>query len=140
MTEDRQDFSPDEAAAIWDRIAQGISTDAGDATDANNLMLQWREPAWREAGPGLTYKFLAADEERHRVSLMVRLAAGAAYPPHRHAGVEVLHLLDGELWIDDRKLFPGDYHRSEPGSSDQHVWTATGCICVLITSTRDVLR
>ena len=29
--------------------------------------------------------------------MLVRLAPGAAYPPHRHAGVEELHLLEGEL-------------------------------------------
>ena len=77
---------------------------------------------------------------RGRVSLMVRLAPGASYPPHRHSGVEVLHLLDGELWIDDRKLLPGDFNRCEPGTSDQRVWSATGCTCVLITSARDELR
>jgi anti-sigma factor ChrR (cupin superfamily) len=78
--------------------------------------------------------------ERHRVSMLVRLAPGVDYPPHTHAGVEELHLLDGELWIDDRKLHPGDYNRAEPGSGDQRVWSETGCTCVLITSTRDRLR
>jgi quercetin dioxygenase-like cupin family protein len=35
--------------------------------------------------------------------VLVRLAPGGEYPPHTHAGVEERHLLDGELWIDDRK-------------------------------------
>jgi anti-sigma factor ChrR (cupin superfamily) len=47
---------------------------------------------------------LAADAERHLVSMLVRLAPGASYPTHTHAGVEELHLLHGELWIEDRKL------------------------------------
>ena len=64
----------------------------------------------------------------------------SSYPPHVHAGVEELHLLDGELWIEDRKLYPGDYNRGEPGTGDQRVWSETGCMCVLITSTRDELR
>ncbi len=72
--------------------------------------------------------------------MLVRLAAGIEYPPHEHAGVEELHLLDGELWIDDRKLYPGDYNRAEPGTSDARVWSETGCTCVLITSPSDVLR
>jgi anti-sigma factor ChrR (cupin superfamily) len=72
--------------------------------------------------------------------MLVRLAPGADYPPHTHAGVEELHLLDGELWIDDRKPYPGDYNRADPGSDDKRVWSETGCTCVLITSTRDVLR
>jgi len=50
-----------------------------------------------------------------------------------------LHLLDGELWINDRKLYPGDYNRAEPGTADKRVWSETGCTCVLITSTRDVI-
>jgi anti-sigma factor ChrR (cupin superfamily) len=67
------------------------------------------------------------------------LAPGTDYPPHTHAGVEELHLLHGELWIDERKLQPGDYNRAEPGTSDQRVWSETGCTCVLITSPRDRL-
>jgi anti-sigma factor ChrR (cupin superfamily) len=64
---------------------------------------------------------------------------GVEYPPHTHAGLEKLFLLDGELWIDDRKLYPGDYNRAEPGTGDKRVWSETGCTCVLITSTEDVL-
>ena len=48
--------------------------------------------------------------------MLVRLAPGAEYPPHTHAGVEELHMLQGELIVDDKKLYPGDYLRSEPGT------------------------
>jgi len=101
---------------------------------------QWSEPDWEQVAPGIECKLLATDTERHRVSMLVRLAPGASYPPHTHAGVEELHLLDGELWIDARKLFPGDYNYGPPGASDERVWSETGCTCVLITSTKDVLR
>ena len=101
---------------------------------------QWSEPEWEEVAPGISVKMLATDTERHVVSMLVHLAPGASYPPHTHAGVEELHLLDGELWIDERKLFPGDYNRGEPGAGDQRVWSETGCTCVLITSTKDILR
>ena len=72
--------------------------------------------------------------------MLVRLAPGASDPAHTHAGIEELHLLDGELWIDERQLFPGDYNYSAPGAVDERVWSETGCTCVLITSTKDVLR
>ena len=101
---------------------------------------QWSEPEWEQVAPGIECKLLATDTERSRVSMLVRLAAGASYPAHTHAGVEELHLLDGELWIDERKLFPGDYNYGAPGESDEHVWSETGCTCLLVTSTRDVLR
>ena len=100
----------------------------------------WVEPEWEEVAPGISCKLLATDTERARVSMLVRLAPGVDYPPHRHAGLEELHLLQGELMIDDRKLYPGDYNRAEPGSVDKRVWSETGCTCVLITSTLDKLR
>ena len=90
--------------------------------------------------PGIECKLLATDAERHRVSMLVRLAPGASYPAHTHAGVEELHLLDGELWIDARKLFPGDYNYGAPGAGDERVWSETGCTCLLVTSTKDTLR
>lgn len=95
---------------------------------------------WQEAGRGVSYQVLARDPERERVSLLVRLAPGAAYPPHTHAGVEELYLLDGELWIDSRKIIPGGFCRAQAGSSDGRVWSETGCTCVLLTSTADILR
>jgi hypothetical protein len=101
---------------------------------------RWSEPDWEQVAPGIECKLLATDAERHRVSMLVRLAPGASYPPHTHAGVEELHLLDGELWIDQRKLFPGDYNYGAPGMGDDRVWSETGCTCILITSTKDVLR
>ncbi len=101
---------------------------------------RWFEPEWEQVAPGIECKLLATDTERHRVSMLVRLAPGARYPGHTHAGVEELHLLDGELWIDERKLFPGDYNYGAPGEGDDRVWSETGCTCVLITSTNDTLR
>ena len=100
---------------------------------------RWSEPEWEQVAPGIECKLLATDTERHRVSMLVRLAPGAHYPGHTHAGVEELHLLGGELWIDECKLFPGDYHYGAPGTGHDRVWSETGCTCILITSTTDVL-
>jgi hypothetical protein len=125
--------------SLWDRLAHRIADESG--TEPLPYTTPERlEPEWEEAAPGISCKLLATDTERHRVSMLVRLAPGTGYPPHIHAGVEELHLLAGELWIDDRKLYPGDYNRGEPGTSDKRVWSETGCTCVLITSSRDVLR
>jgi anti-sigma factor ChrR (cupin superfamily) len=101
---------------------------------------RWSEPEWEQVAPGIECKLLATDTERHRVSMLVRLASSASYPAHTHAGVEELHLLDGELWIDERKLVPGDYNCGAPGAGDERVWSETGCTCLLVTSTKDVLR
>ena len=129
-------------APLWERLARRIATDSsGTSSDEPLPEARWtEEPPWREVGPGIFCKELAIDEASGLLSLLVRLAPGAAYPPHTHAGVEELHLLAGELWIEDRLLHPGDYNRAEPGTADRRVWSETGCTCVLMTSMRDVLR
>ena len=104
------------------------------------LTQRWSEPEWEKVAPGIECKLLATDTERHRVSMLVRLAPGASYRSHTHAGAEELHLLDGELWIDGRKLLPGDYNYGAPGVGDERVWSETGCTCLLVTSTKDILR
>ena len=121
--------------------APGASYRRGDRETAGAAAgAHWSEPEWEQVAPGIECKLLATDTERHRVSMLVRLAPGASYPAHTHAGVEELHLLDGELWIDERKLFPGDYNYGAPGAGDDRVWSETGCTCVLVTSTNDTLR
>jgi hypothetical protein len=127
------------STSLWERIEQRI---APESRDGHSLAApeRWREPEWENVAPGISCKLLATDTERDLVSMLVRLEPGTDYPPHCHAGVEELHLLEGELMIDDRKLYPGAYNRAEPGTADSRVWSETGCTCVLITSTRDELR
>ena len=130
-------FEPN--ASVQARLAQRI------AEESRGLPLappapQWTEPDWEEVSPGIFCKLLANDAARHRVSMLVRLLPNVEYPPHTHAGLEELHLLEGELWIDGRRLFPGDYNRAEAPTGDKRVWSETGCTCVLITSTEDILR
>jgi len=127
------------AASLRRRLAVRVAQETGGKPVLPDAS-QWKEPEWKEVAPGISCKLLSTDARKHVVSMLVRLAPGAEYPPHSHAGIEELHLLDGELWIDERKLYPGDYNRAEPGTSDKRVWSETGCTCVLITSTEDMLR
>jgi anti-sigma factor ChrR (cupin superfamily) len=126
------------SASLWQRLAELVG--AGDVPAPVSRNWAWAEPEWEDVGPGIECKVLAFDSDCDQLSMLVRLAPGTDYPPHTHAGVEELHLLQGELWINDRKLHPGDYNRAEPGTSDQRVWSETGCTCVLMTSARDVLH
>lgn len=119
--------------SLWPRVAERL------ALSIVEQQGRWVEPEWEDVAPGITCKLLATDTGNHRVSMLVRLAPGTDYPPHTHAGLEELHLLQGELFIDARKLMPGDYNRAEPGTADKRVWSETGCMCVLMTSTRDTL-
>jgi anti-sigma factor ChrR (cupin superfamily) len=126
--------------SLQTRLAQRIAADTGRQPTLLWARRRWSEPEWEQVAPGIECKLLATDTERQRVSMLVRLAPGASYPAHTHGGVEELHLLDGELWTDKRKLVPGDYSHSTPGMGDDRIWSETGCTCVLITSTRDTLH
>jgi anti-sigma factor ChrR (cupin superfamily) len=126
-------------ASLHKRLALRISEETGKPPVLPPVR-RWSEPEWVQVAPGIECKLLATDTERHRVSMLVRLAPGASYPTHTHADIEELYLLDGELWIDRRKLVPGDYNYGAPGACDVSVWSETGCTCILITSTKDTLR
>ncbi len=113
----------DRRAASADSRCRRASRGGSPARPAEPLPLpaarRWSEPDWEQVAPGIECKLLATDGARHRVSMLVRLAPGARYPAHTHAGNEELHLLDGELWIDERKLRPGDYSYCAPGTADR---------------------
>jgi len=126
------------ARSLWDRLASRIAAETGQPVMPEPPRAA--QPEWEEPAPGISCKLLATDVQKSRVSMLVRLAPGADYPSHTHAGVEEVYMLQGVLIVDDKKLQPGDYLRSEPGTSDHRVRSETGCTCVLLTSTRDVLR
>jgi len=121
---------------LWSRLADRIATDTGKDAPAPATST-WVEPSWEAVGPGINVKMLATAPDR--VSMLVRLAPGFAYPAHRHGGVEELYVLDGDLDIDRHRLLPGDYRRAEPGTTDERVFSETGCTCLLITSLGDLL-
>ncbi|HET9395407.1 MAG TPA: cupin domain-containing protein [Nitrospiraceae bacterium] len=122
----------------WDKLIARIG-EIDRSSESTSPRARWVEPDWEDVAPGISCKLLATDSHTNRVSMLVRLAPGTAYPPHTHAGTEELHLLEGELWIEDRKLFPGDYNRAVAGTADKHVWSETGCTCLLITSPSDLI-
>jgi len=126
-------------ASLWDRVSGRVAADTG-GPPLPEPSRRSREPEWEEVAPGISCKLLSTDWESGLVSMLVRLAPKASYPPHRHAAVEELHLIDGVLIVNETTLHPGDYIRGEPGTSDALVYSEEGCTCVLITSLRDELR
>jgi anti-sigma factor ChrR (cupin superfamily) len=125
-------------AALWDRLAQRIAAETGERP-ALAAPRPWADAQWKDVAPGITCKLLATDVEQGRVSMLVRLAPGTEYPPHRHAGIEELYMLEGVLIVDGQEFHPGDHRREDVDTIDHRVWSETGCSCVLITSFRDVI-
>ena len=64
-------------APLGERLARRIA--AGTGTQAMLPPVpRWSEPDWGEVAPGIECKLLATDTERHRVSMLVRLAPAAS--------------------------------------------------------------
>jgi quercetin dioxygenase-like cupin family protein len=75
--------------------------------------MDWR--AFDEA-PGVAFRVLKTHRPGTGVTLMLRFAAGAAYPAHRHPEGEEYYVLDGELTDGPRSYGAGTYVWHPPGS------------------------
>jgi quercetin dioxygenase-like cupin family protein len=127
------------AGSLWGRLAKQIA-DEKIATEPFVVPLEAPVgPQWEQVAPGINVQILARNIKNDSVSMLVRLDPRTDYPGHTHAGVEELHLLHGTLKVDDRTLYPGDFIHAEAGTVDHRVWSETGCTCVLMTSTKDVI-
>ena len=117
--------------SLWDRLAWRIAKETG-LRPLPAPTQQWSEPQWEEVTAGTSCKWLAVDVENERLSLLVRIAPAVHFPQGMQQAVEELYLLHGELWINGRRCYPGEYNRREPGDAAPHLWSETGCTCFLI--------
>jgi quercetin dioxygenase-like cupin family protein len=85
---------------------------------------------------GIAVKRLATDPARRAVTMLIRMAAGTAYPRHRHADDEECFVIAGDLRIGERVLGPGDYQKAARGSIHEVQSTERGCL-LYITSSQD---
>ena len=92
---------------------------------------------WIPSGvPGVEISQLWADHERERHTTLIRLAAGASLPMHRHAGPEECLVLEGDLRDGALRLAGGDYVRHEAGSQHE-LQTLGGCLLLVTASFHD---
>jgi len=87
--------------------------------------------------PGIEYKLIARDSERGTRTQLVRFAAGARYPRHRHAGTEEIFLLEGSVCVNGITLHAGDYCRSEPGTEEVGTFSETGGLALVVSCEHD---
>lgn len=63
--------------------------------------------------------------------------AGAHYPSHRHADVEELFVLSGDLHVAGEVMSAGDYCRAETESVHGETFSETGCLFLAMSSQRN---
>jgi hypothetical protein len=89
---------------------------------------------------GIDVRCLFVDEDADRVTMLVRMAPGTAYPAHRHGGAEECFVLAGDLTIGSAtRLAAGDYQRMDTGSEHAPQSTQGGCLLLITSSRRDEL-
>ena len=136
-----------------ERLLASLDRETGSATKSTSLStlmpqgVLLREPglliarpsdmSWEEVVPGIRRKLLFVDEERHYNTALVRVEAGTRYPSHRHADVEELMVLEGDLNVHGVSMRAGDYCRAEPDTVHQETFSESGCLLLLLTSQRD---
>jgi len=113
--------------------APGIMYDKDGVLIARSQEINWQPGQL----PGLFLKVLFDDTQRGYTTALVRMTAGARYPSHRHAGVEELFLLEGDLSVDQLSMKPGDYCRGEAGSVHGEIYTNAGCLFMVSSSNHD---
>jgi quercetin dioxygenase-like cupin family protein len=95
--------------------------------------IKWRShPRCR----GVQIASLYIDRDRREAASMVKAEPGVLYPRHRHAGIEEIYMLEGELMIGTDVYGVGDYIRSHPGSMHAPE-TTTGCMFFIKSSLDD---
>jgi quercetin dioxygenase-like cupin family protein len=84
---------------------------------------------WQPFGPGLTMKVLHHDGDT--MSYLVRLAAGASLPAHRHPVDEECVVLEGEMCIGDLVVGAGGYHLGRRGVLHDQLTSPGGALIFL---------
>lgn len=89
---------------------------------------------------GITVRRLFVDESADRVTMLIRMEPGTAYPSHRHGGAEECYVVEGDLSIgDDVRMHAGDYQRMDRDSVHAVQSTRGGCLLLVTSSQHDEL-
>jgi anti-sigma factor ChrR (cupin superfamily) len=141
---------------LWARIADRVRATPQDSQPQVQPWKAWTATAAARAGlltitaddagwqatsvPGIAVRQLFVDPAADRVTMLVRMAPGAAYPPHRHATAEECFVLQGDIRVDEHThMRAGDYQRAEEGSRHGVQSTDAGCTLLIVSSLHDEL-
>ena len=102
------------------------------------VLVRADEGAWQKTPfPGIEVRRLFVDKVAGTVTSLLRAAAGAVYPAHRHGGVEHVYVIDGDLIFNDHTLETGDYEVNAGSTDHSSITTKTGCLALIIHNLND---
>jgi len=138
-----------DAAAFYD-AALAVPPEEGDAPSAavrERVLAHARATVFRFVAaadewrahqiPGARFKLLSADEATGRATLLLEVPAGAVYPAHEHTGAEDCYVVSGDVFVEGRRLGPGDFHHAAAGSRHAPLSSQHGATVLLVVSLAD---
>jgi anti-sigma factor ChrR (cupin superfamily) len=123
-------------------VHPGASGNRGksEAPAASVSLIRAADGVWEEVLAGVSVKKLSVDRQRGFVTMLIRMAAGTAYPSHRHSQAEECLVLEGSLHVGtDIVMEAGDFQRAEAGSVHVPQYTDDGCLLLVTSSLEDEL-
>lgn len=88
---------------------------------------------WKPAGfPGVMRRKLHKDPQTGYVTMLVRMEPGASIGSHVHSRDEQCYVLEGDLWMDGKPYYAGDFLVSEGGKPVSPVSTVGGNLLLIV--------
>jgi quercetin dioxygenase-like cupin family protein len=132
------------AADLKNRLFDRLELDSPPKVPVSNAMtsagffaVRSQDLNWKpHRVPGASVAILRRDEIKREIVGVFRADPGVSYPMHRHAAIEEIYMLSGDLVIGDRVYGAGDYIRSAAGSV-HGPYSNGGCMFFFHTSMDD---
>jgi ChrR Cupin-like domain len=126
---------------LFDALGLALPEDTAarskDAKENLFLSVRFQDIEWQtHPVPGVEISIFHTDSIAQRISGVLKAAPGMQYPRHRHAGVEEIFMISGDLRMGTEVYGPGDYIRSRPGSVHAP-HSQDGCMFFFNTSMND---
>ena len=114
-----------------DRLRARIRAIPSDALPAGMSTLRSSDGEWLPLNPLVQIKVLRVDAEAGNQTVLIRAAAGAVLPRHRHSRDEEFIVLEGQCRIGSLLLEAGDAHFAAAGSWHDDITTETGVLVLV---------
>lgn len=120
---------------VREKLLAGIRQPAPRPEQTTDVrIVRANEGGWHTLVPGVLAKRLYAESTDGNAAMLMRMEAGAQFPPHWHAGVEHCYVLEGDLHFGDLALGPGDYQCAMASTTHITSHTEKGCMVLIVAS------
>jgi quercetin dioxygenase-like cupin family protein len=107
-------------------VRESLPADSGSSSSAGLALVRDAEAGWPDFAPGIQRRVLW--QHAGQAAMLYYAQPGAMVPNHMHGHDEECLMVQGELFLDDVLLQPGDYQLAPAGSGHRLTHTDTGVV------------